>query len=112
MIITLAAMEDAFPIISVEPDWVLEPEQMGTKDKFWFRDPNDPEERDWLFKFPTPGTGQHWSEKLAPPLGRELHDKAGGKQWTCRRFRGSARQVGLVSRHHRAKASVDCCQSG
>ena len=26
---------------------------MGSKDKFWFRDPDDPDECDWLFKFPT-----------------------------------------------------------
>jgi hypothetical protein len=66
------AMNEPFPIIQIEPDWVLEEEQMGTKDKFWFRQPDDPEERDWLFKIPTAGTGQHWAEKLAWEIAREL----------------------------------------
>lgn len=65
-------MEPTFPILSIQPDWVLEPEQMGTKDKFWFRDPADPEERDWLFKIPTFGTGQHWAEKIAWEIAREI----------------------------------------
>lgn len=58
----------AYPIVDVEPDWVLESEQMGSKEKFWFRDPDDTEERDWLFKYPTPETGQHWAEKIAHEL--------------------------------------------
>lgn len=61
-------MSDYFPIIIIQPDWVLEEEQMGTKDKFWFRKPDDPEERDWLFKIPTSGTGQHWAEKIAAEI--------------------------------------------
>ena len=28
--------------MEVHPHWDTEPEQMGTKDKFWFRDPDDP----------------------------------------------------------------------
>ncbi|MGH9890982.1 MAG: HipA domain-containing protein [bacterium] len=51
-----------YPIIEIQPDWVLESEAMGSKDKFWYRDGDGP---DWLFKFPQPNTGQHWSEKIA-----------------------------------------------
>ena len=58
--------------MAVDPNWVLEAEQMGTKEKFWFRNPTDPERRDWLFKYPTPGTGQHWAEKVAYEIAREL----------------------------------------
>jgi hypothetical protein len=65
-------MIEPFPIMQVQPDWVLESEQMGSKEKFWFRDPNDPDERDWLFKFPTPGTGQHWAEKIAYEIACEM----------------------------------------
>ena len=46
---------------------------MGSKDKFWYRDPDDPHECDWLFKFPTENTGQHWAEKIAYELARRMH---------------------------------------
>lgn len=59
----------AYPIIEIQPDWVLEPEAMGSKDKFWFRDGGGP---DWLFKFPQPNTGQHWSEKIAAEVADHL----------------------------------------
>lgn len=65
-------MSEDFPITQIQPDWVLESEQMGSKEKFWFREPNDPERRDWLFKFPTPGTGQHWAEKIAYEIACEM----------------------------------------
>jgi hypothetical protein len=51
-----------YPILEIQPDWVLESEAMGSKDKFWYRDGDGP---DWLFKFPQANTGQHWSEKIA-----------------------------------------------
>jgi hypothetical protein len=63
-------MSTHFSIVQIAPEWVLEEEQMGTKDKFWFRQPDDPEERDWLFKIPTAGTGQHWAEKVAWEIAR------------------------------------------
>ncbi|MDE0025051.1 MAG: HipA domain-containing protein [Spirochaetaceae bacterium] len=45
---------------------------MGTKDKFWFRAPDDPQECDWLFKFPTENTGQHWAEKVSYEIARRM----------------------------------------
>jgi len=51
-------------------DWVLESEAMGSKDKFWYRDGDGP---DWLFKFPQPNTGQHWSEKIAAAVADGLN---------------------------------------
>ncbi len=36
---------------------------MGSKPKFWCQ-PDD-EKGLWLFKFPQPGSGQHWAEKIA-----------------------------------------------
>jgi hypothetical protein len=65
-------MPEPFPIVQVEPEWVLESEAMGTKDKFWFRWPQDSEDRNWLFKHPTPDTGQHWAEKIAAELADAL----------------------------------------
>lgn len=56
-------MPDSYLIITVEPEWVLNPEGMGSKTKFWYKDPG--EEQSWLFKYPQPNTGQHWAEKLA-----------------------------------------------
>ena len=38
-------------------------ERLGTKDKFWCRPTG--ENVLWLFKFPRPGSGEHWAEKIA-----------------------------------------------
>jgi hypothetical protein len=45
---------------------VLEPEVLGTKLKFWYR--RTDKARRWLFKYPQPNTGQHWSEKIAAEI--------------------------------------------
>ena len=58
-----------YPILEIQPDWVLEPEAMGSKNKFWFRADNGPE---CLYKFPQANTGQHWSEKIAAEVADHL----------------------------------------
>ena len=45
------AWGQVYPVMEVHPHWATRPEQMDSKDKFWFQDPNDPHECDWLFKF-------------------------------------------------------------
>lgn len=55
-----------YPVIVIQPDWVLEPEAMGSKEKFWYKAPGTT--TDWLFKYPKPGTGQHWAEKVAAQI--------------------------------------------
>lgn len=55
-----------YPILEIQPEWVLEPEVLGSKEKFWYRDPDG--ESEWLFKYPQSGTGQHWSEKIAAEI--------------------------------------------
>ena len=60
-------MRDQFPIVHVESDWVLEPEAMGSKQKFWYRPPGEHQRR-WLFKCPQDNTGQHWAEKIAAEI--------------------------------------------
>ena len=57
-------MSDAYPIFTVEPEWMLEPEYMGSKSKFWYRR-MDADTPAWLFKYPQANTGQHWAEKIA-----------------------------------------------
>jgi hypothetical protein len=59
-----------YPVIEIQPDWVLEEEAMGSKEKFWFREKD--EEPDWLFKYPQPNTGQHWAEKIAAEVADAL----------------------------------------
>ena len=63
-------MGSEYPVMEVHPHWATKPEQMGSKDKFWYRDPDDPNECDWLFKYPTEHTGQHWAEKVAYEIAR------------------------------------------
>lgn len=58
-------MSDAYPIVTVEPEWGRrsDPEEMGTRKKFWYSKPDN--ETNWLFKYPRPNTGEHWAEKIA-----------------------------------------------
>lgn len=58
-------MLDRYGISVVEPEWTLHPESMGSKQKFWYHNPRDAADTDWLFKFPRPNTGEHWAEKVA-----------------------------------------------
>ena len=59
-----------YPVIEIQPDWVMEGEVMGSKPKFWFRSSDG--ESDWLFKYPQPNAGQHWSEKIAAEVAGAL----------------------------------------
>jgi hypothetical protein len=52
-----------YTVFEIEPEWVLEPEALGSKEKFWYRAKDG--EPEWLFKFPQSNTGQHWAEKIA-----------------------------------------------
>ena len=61
---------DGYPVVEVPPEWRLDDEWMGSKDKFWFRCPSDNQR--WLFKIPTAGTGQHWAEKVAFEIARKM----------------------------------------
>lgn len=62
-----------YRIVTVTPQSVLESEQLGTKDKFWFNtEDNSSGKSQWLFKFPTPGTGQHWAEKIACEIAKQM----------------------------------------
>ncbi|MGH9429966.1 MAG: HipA domain-containing protein [Terriglobia bacterium] len=56
-------LQPPYSVFEIQPEWVLEPEALGSKEKFWYRvKDGEPES---LFKFPQPNTGQHWSEKIA-----------------------------------------------
>jgi hypothetical protein len=61
---------DTYRILAIQPIWVLEEEAMGSKQKFWFRQPEGG--ANWLFKYPQPNTGQHWAEKIAAAIAEEL----------------------------------------
>lgn len=61
----------AYPILEIRNDWQPAPEPMGSKRKFWFRS-NEAGGRDWLFKYPRPGTGEHWAEKIAAEVASAL----------------------------------------
>lgn len=59
-----------YPVVNVDPDWTLQPEAMGGKRKFWYREPG--QEVDWLFKYPREYTGEHWAEKVAAEIAARL----------------------------------------
>ena len=56
-----------YPIAQVQPEWVLEPEHLGGKEKFWYLKPGLSEVK-WLFKYPRPNSGEHWAEKIAAEI--------------------------------------------
>ena len=64
-------MSDHYHILQVQPEWALESEDMGTKEKFWYQKPGD-DGRNWLFKRPRPETGEHWAEKIAAEVAKVL----------------------------------------
>ena len=59
-----------YAVQKVRPDWVLEPEALGSKQKFWYA--GSSELVPWLFKYPQPNTGQHWAEKIAAEVAGKL----------------------------------------
>lgn len=65
----MASLEP-YPVIEIEKRRADEDEAMGTKQKFWCSHPD--EDTPWLFKYPQPGTGQHWAEKIAAEIARCL----------------------------------------
>ena len=67
----LVSVTDYYPVVTVQPNWVLQPEAMGGKSKFWFLHPGEKERR-WLFKYPRPDTGEHWAEKIASEVAQRL----------------------------------------
>ena len=60
-------MTNPYQILGVLDKWVRDPEDMGSKKKFWFRFPREPQGY-WLFKFPKEDTGEHWAEKIAAEI--------------------------------------------
>lgn len=58
-----------FPVISVPANTAESIEQLGTKEKFWF---TDPQRGRCLCKIIRPGTGEDWSEKVAAELAQAL----------------------------------------
>jgi hypothetical protein len=64
-------MTDYYPIVNVNPDWAVGQEAMGTKSKFWYRQPGQ-DESEWLFKHPRKNTGEHWAEKIAAEVAAVL----------------------------------------
>lgn len=39
--------DEFYPVVTIQPDWILEDEAMGSKEKFWFRDSR--QRADWLY---------------------------------------------------------------
>lgn len=56
-------MPESYPILRLKTDDPVLTEQLGSKEKFWFRLKDDSQR--WLFKFGREGTGEHWAEKVA-----------------------------------------------
>ena len=53
-----------YPVVEVLPEWAPQTEGMGSKSKFWYLREQENQSY-WLFKYPRPGRGEHWAEKIA-----------------------------------------------
>ena len=89
---------EPYPIYEVNPDWMIDPESMGSKEKFWYRDPSDETSTDWLFKFPRSGSGEHWAEKIAAEVAKVLEiPHARVELAVCRGIRGTITESFVAS---------------
>ncbi len=59
-----------YAIIVIPEDAPDTPEQLGTKEKFWFT--GEADGKRYLFKEGRPGTGENWSEKVCCEIARRL----------------------------------------
>lgn len=85
--------------MEVQQDRTFKPEEMGTKDKFWYRDPRSG--RRWLFKYPRKGTGEHWAEKISSEVAELLGiDHARTELATFQDERGSVSESFVESSQH------------
>ena len=64
-------MNDYYPIHKIMLEWAVQPEAMGTKRKFWYRDPAS-DQSDWMFKYPRQNTGEHWAERIVAEIAKRL----------------------------------------
>ena len=81
-------MEEKYPVEIIQPEWVFNPEEMGSKKKFWYFDIAGSQ---WLFKYPQQNTGQHWAEKIAEQVAHILNiDHAKTELAICKGYRGSS----------------------
>ena len=92
-------MAAEYPIEEVDAQWKRGREEMGSKEKFWFRKPDDPDGADWLFKFPTGNTGEHWSEKVAYEIASKMGIRAPQVELAlCRAADGKPRRGSITQR--------------
>lgn len=84
-------MPESYNIVAVTAEQVLHQESMGSKRKFWYRNPGDAAGADWLFKYPRAGSGEHWAEKIAAEVAGILGiSRARVELATFQNVRGSA----------------------
>ena len=89
---------EPYPIYQVNPDWMIDPESMGSKEKFWYRDPFDETGKAWLFKYPRSGSGEHWAEKIAAAVAEVLEiPHARVELAVCRGTRGTITESFVAS---------------
>ena len=61
-------MSNFYKVIQIDSSQINNPENMGSKNKFWYKSKQDTTK--WLFKYCRKNTGEHWEEKVAAEIGR------------------------------------------
>ena len=87
-------MPDEYPIWSLPDDAPEDIEQMGSKEKFWFRR----DESRWLFKYPRENSGEHWAEKIVAELAVVLQIPAARVEFAEYRGRQGSASLSFADR--------------
>ena len=64
-------MSEYYPVVKVLPEWRDEDEDMGSRDKFWYREPGEGRTW-WLFKCPTGNRREYLAEKVVAEVAELL----------------------------------------
>ena len=78
-------MGNPYTIVHLHRDWLVRPEEMGSKRKVWCRIEGlqSVPGGQWLFKFPQANTGQHWAEKIASEVAARLETPHAAVRFAC-----------------------------
>ncbi len=87
-------MPEEYPIWSLPDDAPEDIEQMGSKEKFWFRR----DEARWLFKYPRENSGEHWAEKIVAELAVVLQIPAARVEFAEYRGRQGSASLSFADR--------------
>ena len=74
-------MSKFYRVIQIDSSQINNPEDMGSKNKFWYKSKQDTTK--WLFKYCRKNTGEHWAEKIAAEVAALMKIKHARVELAC-----------------------------